>query len=141
MGTVDAVEQARLVRDGECTAHDLVAEAIRASEAEKIYICNLMTKRGETDNYRASDFVREIHRYLGARVDRVIVHDGSFPAHLLGLYAAQHQHPVEPDEANVRQLVPDVIVDRLLAIHQDHLVRHDVDRLVRAIFAPPDFGL
>jgi uncharacterized cofD-like protein len=120
---------------------DGVAEAIRASEAEKIYICNLMTKRGETDNYRASDFVREIHRYLGARVDRVIVHDGSFPAPLLGRYAAQHQHPVEPDEANVRQLVPDVIVDRLLAIHQDHLVRHDADRLVRAIFAPPDFGL
>ena len=28
MGTVDAVEQARLVRDGECTAHELVAAAI-----------------------------------------------------------------------------------------------------------------
>ncbi len=114
-----------------------VAEALRASEAQKIYICNLMTKHGETDGFHASDFVREVHRYLGDRVDRVIVHDGSFPEHLLGLYAAKQQHPVEFDEANVRQLVPDVIVDDLLAVSRDHLVRHDPDRLVRAIFAPP----
>jgi uncharacterized cofD-like protein len=118
-----------------------VAEAIRQSEAQKIYICNLMTKHGETDGYRASDFVQRIHGYLGDRVDRVIVHDGSFPEHLLGRYAEQDQHPVALDEAAVRQLVPDVIVDKLLAIHQDHLVRHDADRLVRAIFAPPSFLL
>ncbi len=118
-----------------------VAEALRASEARKVYVCNLMTKHGETDGFRASDFVREIQRYLGGRVDRAIVHDGSFPDHLLGLYAAQQQHPVDPDEQNVRQLVPDVIVEPLLAIQRDRLVRHDATRLVRAIFAPPYFGL
>ncbi|HEX6123137.1 MAG TPA: 2-phospho-L-lactate transferase CofD family protein, partial [Ktedonobacterales bacterium] len=35
-----------------------VAEAIRASEAQTVYVCNLMTKHGETDGFRASDFVR-----------------------------------------------------------------------------------
>lgn len=120
---------------------DGVADAIRASEAEKIYVTNLMTKHGETDGFRASDFVREIHRYTGGRVDRVIAHDGSFPEQLLGLYAEQQQHPVQPDEDVLRQLVPEVVVDRLLAIHQGHLIRHDADRLVRAIFAPPTFGL
>jgi uncharacterized cofD-like protein len=114
-----------------------VADAIRSSEAQKVYICNLMTKHGETDDFRASDFVREIHRYLGSRVDRVILHDGSFPEHLLGRYAAKQQRPVEPDTEQVQRLVPDVIVDPFLAVHGDHLVRHDADRLVRAIFAPP----
>jgi uncharacterized cofD-like protein len=118
-----------------------VAEAVRSSEAQKIYICNLMTKHGETDGYRASDFVRQVHTYLGGRVDRVIAHDGSFPEDLVDRYAAQEQHPVVLDEEAVRQLVPDVIVDKLLAIHQDHLVRHDADRLVQAIFAPPAFRL
>jgi uncharacterized cofD-like protein len=118
-----------------------IADAIRASEARKIYICNLMTKHGETDGFRASDFVREIHRYLGGRVDRAIIHDGSFPDHLLAHYAEQDQHPVQPDEAALRQLVPDVVVDRFLSDHQDHLGRHDAERLVRAIFAPPDLGL
>jgi uncharacterized cofD-like protein len=115
---------------------DGVAEAIRASEAEKIYICNLMTKHGETDDYHASDFVREVHRYLGGRVDRVILHDGSFPDHLLGVYAAKQQHPVQPDVAAVRELVPHVEVDHLIAIGLDHFVRHDPERLVRAAFSP-----
>ena len=105
------------------------------------YVCNLMTKHGETDGYCASDFVRQIHHYLGGRVDRAILHDGSFPEHLVDRYASQEQHPVAPDVEAVRQLVPDVVVDRLLAVYQDHLVRHDADRLVHAIFAPPDFGL
>lgn len=120
---------------------DGIADAIRASEAEKIYVTNLMTKHGETDSFRASDFVQEIHRYIGDRVDRVIAHDGSFPEHLLGLYAEQQQHPVQPDEEVLRQLVPEVVVDRLLSLHQGQLVRHDADRLVRSIFAPPTFGL
>lgn len=118
-----------------------IAEAIRGSEARKVYICNLMTKHGETDAFRASDFVRELHSYLGGRVDRVILHDGSFPEDLVERYEAQQQYPVMPDVEVVRQLVPDVIVDALLAVHQGHLVRHDADRLVRAIFAPPELTL
>jgi uncharacterized cofD-like protein len=120
---------------------DGIAQAVRASEARKIYVCNLMTKHGETDGFAASDFVREVHRYLGHRVDRVILHDGSFPAHLVETYATQQQHPVQPDVEQVRKLVPDIIVDDLLAIHRDHLVRHDADQLIGTIFAPPDFGL
>ena len=115
-----------------------VAEAIRASEAQTVYVTNLMTKRGETDGYRGSNFVEEIHHYLGDRVDRVILHDGSFPDHLLDGYAAQSQFPVEADVEEVRRLVPEVIVDQLLAVYHDHYVRHDADRLVRAIFMPPD---
>jgi uncharacterized cofD-like protein len=120
---------------------DGVAEAVRTSEARKIYVCNLMTKHGETDGFTASRFVEEIHRYLGERVDRVIVHDGSFPKHLLGLYAAQEQHPVQPDLDALRRLVPDVVVDPLLAVHGDQLIRHDTARLVHAIFSPPDFSI
>ncbi|HET8908899.1 MAG TPA: gluconeogenesis factor YvcK family protein [Ktedonobacterales bacterium] len=116
---------------------DGVAEAIRASEAEVVYVCNLMTKHGETDGFRASHFVREIQRYLDNRVDRVILHDGSFPEDLLPAYATKQQYPVEADIAEVRKLVPEVIVEPVLAVHGSSLVRHDARRLVRAIFAPP----
>ncbi len=110
-----------------------VARTIRESEAEKVYVCNLMTKHGETDGFQASDFVREIHHYLGGRVDRVILHDGSFPEHLKELYAEQQQHPVAADVERVQELVPEVVVDRLIAIGTDHYVRHDPERLVRAV--------
>ncbi len=110
-----------------------VAKTIRESEAEKVYVCNLMTKHGETDGFQASDFVREIHHYLGGRVDRVILHDGSFPEHLIESYAQQQQHPVIPDVSRVQEMVPEVVVDRLTAIGTDHFVRHDPERLVRAV--------
>jgi uncharacterized cofD-like protein len=117
-----------------------VADAIRISGAQTIYVCNLMTKRGETEGFKVSDFVRQIQQYLGGRVDRVIAHDGSFPPHLLGRYAEEAQHPVELDEEAVRELVPDVIIDNFVAFPQEHLVRHDPDRLVAALFSPPNFG-
>jgi uncharacterized cofD-like protein len=120
---------------------DGVAEAIRSSEARTIYVCNLMTKHGETDGFRASTFVREVQRYLGGGVDRVVLHDGSFPGHLLGRYTEQQQCPVEADVEEVRRLAADVVVDRLLAVHAGHLVRHDAERLLRAIFAPADMEL
>src|SRR5262249_51926359 len=74
---------------------DGVAEAINESDAKKVYVCNLMTKHGETDGYRASNFVAQIHRYLGGNVDRIVLHDGSFPESLLAHYADQQQFPVE----------------------------------------------
>jgi uncharacterized cofD-like protein len=114
-----------------------VADAIRASEAEVVYVCNLMTKHGETDGFRASHFVREIQSYLDNRLDRVILHDGSFPEDLLAAYATKQQFPVEADVAEVRELVPEVIVEPVMAVHGSSLVRHDARRLVRAIFAPP----
>ena len=111
------------------------------SGAQTIYVCNLMTKRGETEGFKVSDFVRQIHQYLGGRVDRVIAHDGSFPPHLLGPLRREAQHPVRAlDEEAVRELVPDVIVDNFLAFPQEHLVRHDAERLVASLFSPPNFG-
>lgn len=112
-----------------------VARAIRESEAEKVYVCNLMTKRGETDGFTAADFVSVIHHYLGGRVDRVILHDGSFPDSLLASYAEQEQHPVQPNREAVQSLVPEVVVERLTAPNVDY-VRHDPERLVRAVLAP-----
>lgn len=115
-----------------------VAEAIRESEAETVYVGNLMTKRGETDGFRASDFVREVHRYLGGPVDRVILHDGTFPSHLREHYAAQQQYPVEADVEAVRDLVSEVIVGRFLKLQGGYLIRHDAGCLTRAIFAPAE---
>lgn len=112
-----------------------VPEALRSSRAEKIYICNLMTKHGETDGFRASDFVRELQRYLGAPVDRVIMHDGSCPPDMRDAYAAKQQFPVEADAVTVHTLVREVVVDNLLTREGDSLLRHDADRLIHAIFA------
>jgi len=49
-----------------------ISQAIRKSKAKKVYICNLMTKYGETNNFRVLDFVQEIEKYLAGELDYVI---------------------------------------------------------------------
>ncbi len=110
-----------------------IARAVRESEAEKVYICNLMTKHGETDGYKASDFVNAIHTYLGARVDRVLLNDGDFLPEILRTYANEQSHPVVIDRECVQSLVPRVVVSHL-NLEGDSLARHDPERVVHAIF-------
>lgn len=42
-----------------------VTEAIKASRGKLVYIVNLVTKRGETDDFKASNFITIIEKYLG----------------------------------------------------------------------------
>ena len=42
-----------------------VPQVLAATQATRIYVCNLMTKLGETDDFKVSDFVGEIIRYMG----------------------------------------------------------------------------
>lgn len=114
-----------------------IARAVRESEAEKVYVCNLMTKHGETDNYKASNFVETIHHYLGGRIDRVIVNDGPFAPEILAMYAQENRAPVEVDRERLLQMIPSLVVDRL-NLENDSLARHDPERLVKAIFPDED---
>lgn len=116
-----------------------IAKAVRESDAEKVYVCNLMTKHGETDDYKASDFVNEIHRYLGGRVDRAIVNNGSFLPDVLKTYGQERSVPVEADRARLARLVPRVVIEPL-NLEGDTLARHDPERLVQAIFSNGDIS-
>ena len=113
-----------------------IARAVRESDAEKVYVCNLMTKHGETDGYKASDFVNAVHHYLGGRVDRIIVNDGTYLPEVLEMYAEEKSEPVSVDRSLLSRLVPHVLIEHL-NLENDKLARHDPERLVRAIF--PDY--
>ncbi len=47
-------------------------EAIKSSKAKKVYVCNLMTKNGESNNFKVSDFVKEVENYLKCELDYVM---------------------------------------------------------------------
>ena len=111
-----------------------IAQAVRESEAEKVYICNLMTKHGETDGYKASDFVNTIHTYLGARVDRVIINKGMFSPEVLKTYREEQSEPVEVDRARLERLVPNVVIGAF-NLEDDSLARHDPERVLQTIFS------
>ena len=51
---------------------DGMIEAIKSSKAKKVYVCNLMTKNGESNNFKVEDFVHEIESCLKNELDYVI---------------------------------------------------------------------
>ena len=101
-----------------------MTEAIRSSKAKKIYICNLMTKRGETTGFTARDHIEEVERYLGEKLDESIVNDGIPSEELLERYSEEGAVLVKDDYESA--IKADVIDER-------DLVRHDPDKLADII--------
>ena len=110
-----------------------VAEAINASKAVKVHICNLMTKPGESDGFKASSFVRLLMDYLGTStpLDYLVFNSSPFPKRLLLRYAADRQYPVELDLEECGQIVREVVTSPLLA--SGVYLRHDPISLARTI--------
>ena len=55
-----------------CLLPEGISKIIQKSKARKIFICNTITKLGETNNFSVIDFVDEVEKYLGCELDFVI---------------------------------------------------------------------
>jgi uncharacterized cofD-like protein len=74
-----------------------IREAVNKSKAKKVFISNIMTKHGQTDGFKASDFVRELKRYLQARINVVLVNNKRPDSKHLLAYKQELAEFVEPD--------------------------------------------
>lgn len=110
-----------------------IAEAIKQSQAPRIYVCNVMTQPGETDDYSVSDHVQAVMLHVGLSseaaaefVDAVLVNDQTpAPAPVANC------RPVRLDSERMKEFAVRVVrqplVSKELAWH------HDAHRLARAI--------
>ncbi len=110
-----------------------VADAIRASQGRCVYVCNVMTKHGETDHFAASDFIREINRYLGEGVldCAILNYHESLPRDLYEEYKADKAEIVAIDLGKCYEIVPQLAIRPLTATGA--LVRHDPELLARTL--------
>ena len=113
-----------------------IVEAIAQQQVPRVYICNVMTQLGETDDYTVSDHIRAIDQAVGDRrlFDAVLVQKKSPSAQSLIRYAQEDSYPVPFDRDAVMRLGRRVILANVM--HEDAetgLVRHDSDRLARIL--------
>jgi uncharacterized cofD-like protein len=109
-----------------------VINAIRASRATKIYIQNIMTQPGETDRYSASTHVEALAEHCGGVLfPNVLLNNGKPSPDILSKYTAEHAALVEIDHSRLRALNLRLVERDLLA--EDGVIRHDPDRLARAV--------
>lgn len=112
-----------------------ISKAISNSKAKKLYICNVMTQPGETDDYTVSEHVKAIldHANNEHILDAVLVND-CLPKNLAAKYEAANSHPVKLDMDKLRELGVKVIVKRLIEDNKNGLVRHNPRKIARAIY-------
>jgi uncharacterized cofD-like protein len=124
---------------------DRITTEIAHTSAVKIYVCNVMTQPGETDDMTAADHVEALFRGAGERVcDYVIVNDEP-PHKLLTTYAEEHQEPVTPDVARIEAMGLRPVLAQMIS--ETQTVRHDpaklgatvIEVIDRAIAEPATF--
>ena len=104
-----------------------VIDAIDKSNSKIIYVCNLVTQPGETDDFKVSDHINLINSYLGKRkVDVVITNSEKIDEEVLKKYETSEQKElVEVDEENIKI---ENISKPLIKI-ENEVIRHDSVKL------------
>lgn len=136
---IDAIQKADLVVIGPGDLYTSIipnllvkgiVEALKNSKAKKIYIANLMTKFGETTNFKLSDFIKALEKYLGKNVLNYILFNSTRPdQHRLQKYSAENSVVVEKD-LNTPDYYKIIEAD---LITKNGFIRHDPDKTAKAI--------
>ena len=112
-----------------------IVEAIEASHAKKIYVCNIMTQPGETDEYSVASHVNALLNHAGGKkiIDAVLVNN-VLPANISAGYAKTGSIPVRLDMENVAPIGVEVVSQKLIQENKEGLVRHSSNRVARAVY-------
>jgi uncharacterized cofD-like protein len=114
-------------------------DTLHRTRATRIFVANLMTEPGETDDYSALDEVLALERHLGAQLfDCVIYNTGHIPESLTASYAGSGAVPVRTgafEIAAMERLGIRPIGVPLASEHPAGKIRHHPDRLAAAIMA------
>ena len=124
-----------------------VTRALKESRAKKVYVCNLVTKPGQNDGFKVTDFAQEIERFSGAELDYVLYNNHRPDPALIEKYAHEGELLVEWDTKDLAKkhyrakglkLIADGVwtnsnqsSDPLAS--QRSFIRHDSDRVAREL--------
>ncbi len=108
-------------------------DTIDNSKAKIMYVCNMMTQPGETDDFTVSDHIKVLNSYLGTRkIDVVIANSGNIPQDILIKYANEEQKDkVILDRKNLHNIK--IIANNYVTL-EDSTIRHKVDKLSLDIY-------
>ena len=112
-----------------------VSEKIRESNAKKIYVCNVMTQHGETDNYSVCDHIVAINKHVEENIfDLVIANSREFDDSILSKYHKEKQEPVKIDQEKIKELGIKLIKNNDVGIVDNNTIRHNADKVSELIY-------
>ncbi len=124
-----------------------VTRALAETKAKKVYVCNLVNKPGQTDEFTVADYASEIERFAGVKLDHVLYNNHRPSQELIDRYAKDGEMLVEWNKeelkkkhfyASGKRLIADEVWENTNATSdplaaQRSLIRHDADRVAREL--------
>ena len=108
-----------------------VAKAIKESKAIKIYVNNIMTEPGQTDDYSVEDHIKAIIEHCGeGLIDYCIYDTGEIIPEFIKKYNFEGQDLVEQDIEKVKGIK---FLQRNLSMISDEHIRHDPNLVASSI--------
>lgn len=107
-----------------------ISEAIKKSKASKIFVMNIMTKRGQTTDYKAADHIEDLEKYIGKDVVDVVLVNGEKPTKkTLAWYGEYEEKPVENDlNGRFKIVSADLIKEALISDNSSDELRRGIIR-------------
>ena len=108
--------------------------ALMNAKAKKMYICNIMSEHGETDDYNVSDCAKQINKYVGKNfIDVVLANKKKVPDEILELYKSEKAAQIMLDKEEIRKMGVELISADLLSI-KNNQARHDNVKTALEVF-------
>lgn len=126
---------------------DGIKDALKRTSAVKVYVSNLVTKRGQTEGFTVGDHASEIERFADGPFLDYVLYNRQKPARdLAARYKAEDAFAVKVDSKKLNQASYKAIGGDYLGrvgrqksgdtlIKSRSLIRHDADAVVRAIMS------
>lgn len=113
-----------------------MSDAILSSKAPKLYISNIMTQPGETNNYDVLDHINAIHDHAGKQfIDYVICSDEKYDEDILKHYKNRNAQPVVMNEDDLtKNNIKIITSSHLVEVYDQYLVRHNNKELAKLIY-------
>ena len=116
-----------------------VSDALRQSDAKKVFVVNLMNRKGQTSKYKVSDYMTEMERFIGEDVfDYILVNNQNPPKELIELYAEEGDLVVNDlKDDRIRQAALLGELKSSQGVKKDlikrNLIRHDSKKLAQEL--------
>lgn len=142
-GAIEAIREADLICIGPGSVYTSIipnflvpgiAEAVKESKAVRAYVCNVMTQKGESDSFTASEHVTAIQANVDHRVfDYVLINNEQPSESTIERYRGAEQFFVVPDADRVRAMGFRVVAGSF--VNEADFVRHDPMRVAAKLVA------
>ncbi len=110
-----------------------IAKAIKESEGIKIYVSNIMTELGQTDEYTLSDHIKAINEYIGQGIIDYCIYDtGEIVPEFIKKYNLKGSDVVLADKQKAKDMGVRLVQRDLSKVEGDS-IRHDSDVIALAI--------